>query len=226
MNDPISRNRGKPSARRHVHPEFGVGARAPLTCQRSTHAQDRSLSVRLPSQRRLLRPEFNRWASNCEDRPVPDRVPRQRRLLSWAERRSARRASGRRVSGRVRRERRVQRIEPVEPIVESPFRRPPARFPVLGWLVASKPTKPLYGEIWESGGPSRLAACSNLRLQRFRMGPKSRQTSPPPPCRKIRSAAGSSAEMSWMPGCNAFRLARWAASNTNSGQPFASCRWS
>ena len=87
MNDPISRNRGKPSARRHVHPEFGVGARAPLTCQRSTHAQDRSLSVRLPSQRRLLRPEFNRWASNCEDRPVPEQVPRQRRLLSWAERR-------------------------------------------------------------------------------------------------------------------------------------------
>jgi len=180
MNDPISRNRAKPSARRHVHPEFGGGARAPLTCHRSTHAQDWSLSVRLPSQRRLLRPEFNRWASNCEDRPVPDRVPRQRRLLSWAERRSARRASGRRVSGRVRRERRVQRIEPVEPIVESPFRRPPARFPVLGWLVASKPT-------------SRCTAKSgNLEAHRdWRHAPicgfsasdaaESRQTSPPPP---------------------------------------------
>src|SRR5829696_2325952 len=38
-----------------------------------------------------------------------------------------------RVSGRIRRERRVLPFEPVEPLVESPFRRPPARFPVLGW---------------------------------------------------------------------------------------------
>jgi hypothetical protein len=40
-----------------------------LLSQRSTHTQDWSLSAPLPSQRRLLRPEFNRRASNCKDRP-------------------------------------------------------------------------------------------------------------------------------------------------------------
>ena len=154
MNDPISRNRGKPSARRHAHPEFGGGARAPLTCQRSTHAQDWSLSVRLPSQRRLLRPEFNRRASNCEDRPVPERVPRQRRLLSWAERRSSRRASGRRMPGRLSCERRVLPLEQVEhesaQSQEGHLEAPPARFPASGCLVGSEPTKPLYGHSCES----------------------------------------------------------------------------
>jgi len=56
-----------------AHPEFGGGARAPLTCQRSTHTQDWSLSVPSPSQRRLLRPEFNRRASNYKNRPKRER---------------------------------------------------------------------------------------------------------------------------------------------------------
>ena len=101
----LSKSR-KPSARRHVHPDLVVGSRS-STCQRSTHAQDRSCR-RLPSQGGYSLPSST--ASAIADRSAPDRVTP---AAAIAGSRGARHAVHRvRASGRHSRERRaVERIE-------------------------------------------------------------------------------------------------------------------